>query len=144
MEITRMANRPTISISPGSTVFEALKAMHEHRISSVVVQSRIRLEGIFTLRDLARKVALEEIDLYHTPVEEVMTTDVKSVRGSTSIADAVRIMLDKHIHHLPVIGKNGQVDGMVSLDDLLASTIDDLQNEVASLDAYIGCDGPGG
>lgn len=144
MEITRMANRPTISISPRSTVFEALKAMHEHRISSVVVQSRKRLEGIFTLRDLARKVALEEIDLYRTPVEEVMTTDVKSVRGSTSIADAVRIMLDKHIHHLPVIGKNGQVDGMVSLDDLLASTIDDLQNEVASLDAYIGCDGPGG
>lgn len=144
IQVTQMATQPIVSVSPGSNVLEALRVMEESEISAVAVIDEGRLVGIFTVRDLACKVAVKELDTRATRISQVMTCDVTCALPSMPIRDAVAIMLDNHIHHLPVLDERCEVRGMVSLQDLLRSTIDDLEDEVASLDSYIRCDARGG
>ena len=139
MQVTQMATRPIVSVAPDSNVLEALRVMEESEISAVAVIDEGRLVGIFTVRDLARKVAVKELDTRVTRVSGVMTCNVMCALPSMPIRDAVAIMLDNHIHHLPVLDERCEVRGMVSLKGLLRSTIDDLEDEGASLDSYIRC-----
>lgn len=144
MKVQRMASSPIVSVTPDRSVHETLVLMNECEISSVAVLEKDRLIGIFTVRDLARKITMSEMDLRATPVGDVMTTEVKWVYCSTPIGPAITLMLENHIHHLPVLDKERRVKGMVSLQDLLSTTIENLEVQLESLDAYISCDCPGG
>ena len=118
--------------------------MRAAEVSSVAVVEDSKLVGIFTIRDFARGIAEDRLKVEETRVGDAMTPDAIRTDGRTSIGTATKIMLQHHIHHLPIVNDQGEVRGMVSLHDLLRSTIDDLVGEVNSLDAYIRCDGPGG
>lgn len=144
MKVQRMASSPVVSVTAEHNVHETLVLMNEHEISSVAVLEKDRLIGIFTVRDLARKVTVNEMDLRATRVGNVMTTKVRWVYCSTPIGPAITLMLENHIHHLPVLDKERRVKGMVSLQDLLNTTIENLEVQLDSLDAYISCDCPGG
>ena len=144
MRVAPMACSPVVTVSQESTVMEALRVMRATEVTSVAVVQNSKLVGIFTIRDLARGIAEDTLKVEETRVGDTMTPYVIRTDGRTSIGRAAEIMLQHHIHHLPIVNEQGEPEGMVSLHDLLQSTIDDLAHEVNRLDAYISCDGPGG
>jgi CBS domain-containing protein len=144
MDLLRIARVPPITIETSSTVREAVSLMTELRAGAVVTVAGERSVGIFTASDLLRRVFAHGRPLDRTPVSEVMTSPLKMVRPSATREDALRIMVTNHIRHLPIVDGRCKVLGMLSTRHLLRNMVENLSQELASLDAYICADGIGG
>jgi CBS domain-containing protein len=136
--------KPVVSVPKGATVLEAVRAMVEHNVSAAVVLDGERLLGVFTERDVVKRVVLKKLPPETTPVGEVMTTSVVTVREDADRSSVLRLMADHHIRHLPVVGADGKVLTMLSMRHLLRAEVQDLQQTVWELVAETAIDGPGG
>lgn len=116
-----LISRPLIAIGPDATVREAAQMMHDRNVSCLLVDLppyRIGPQtGIITDRDLRNRVLAAGLP-YSTPLREVMTTPVVSLPASAMAFEAMLLMLERHIHHLPVT-ENDRVIGMVTHTDIL-------------------------
>ena len=131
-------NRPIISISPSSSVADALKVMAEKNIGCVVVLEGNKYLGIFTERDYSRKVILKGKHSSTTVVSEIMSTDLATAKPGDSIEYCMETMTSKNIRYMPVF-ENDQLAGIVSMSDVVKETIlaqketiDQLQNYIQS------------
>lgn len=124
------------SVSPETTVFEALEVMMNKNISALVVMEGNKLCGIFTERDYARKIVLKGKSSKDTPVSEIMTAELITVSPSDTIEHCMNIMTERHIRHLPVIQDN-QVFGMISIGDAVKSIIEVQRSTIEQLQSYI-------
>jgi CBS domain-containing protein len=106
------------SISPDSTVYEALEKMAEKDIGALVVVKGTDLVGIFTERDYARQVVLKGRFSLETKVHEVMTSSVRTVNSKTTVDECMQLMTSKRCRHLPVVDDDKLV-GVVSIGDLV-------------------------
>jgi CBS domain-containing protein len=122
----------------------AIGVMLEHRVGAVVVLDDGRPVGIFTERDVMAKVVVKQLDPATTTVSAVMTSPVIPIDQDADVADALQIMIDKHIRHLPVIDHDGKVLGMLSMRHIMREQIEILKQEVGGLANYIAADGGGG
>src|ERR1700676_127626 len=95
-----------ITIGPQATVFDAAAVMNEHKTGSVLVTEGGRLAGIFTERDVLRRVLGERRDPVTTPVREVMTTEVACCQLHTTLDEARGVMMNRRIRHLPVCSED--------------------------------------
>jgi CBS domain-containing protein len=118
--------------------------MGREDIGAVAVVDDRTLQGVFTERDLMMRVVLEKRNPETTPVEEVMSTSVVTVTDSASLDEALKIMIDKDIRHLPVIGSESRVLGMLSFRHVFRDKIDELTQDLDSLQLYYEADGIGG
>jgi CBS domain-containing protein len=118
-EILDQKGRDTISINGDATVFEAVKRMVDANVGAVLVTGASSIEGIFTERDYLRRIAVEGRTSRETEVREVMSSPVVVVTPETSIDEAMAIMTDRKIRHVPVVD-GGDVVGMISIGDLVA------------------------
>jgi CBS domain-containing protein len=134
----------TPRLPPDRTVLEAVKVMTERHVGAIAVTEGERLVGIFTERDLMRRVVATERDPATTPLGEVMTRRVEAVSDSTSVAEAAQRMREHHFRHLPIIDGEGRLLGMVALRYLLYDLMDDLNQKVGDLQSFLMADGPGG
>jgi CBS domain-containing protein len=100
--------------------------------------------GVFTERDVMIKIVLEKRSAEATHVGQVMTAPAVTIEQNADMSDALQIMIDRHIRHLPVTDHEGKVVGMLSMRHLMREQIEALKLEVGSLANYIGSDGPGG
>jgi CBS domain-containing protein len=107
----------TLSIQPDVTVAAAAELLIRNQVGSVLVLDQGRLVGIFTERDVLRRVVGERRDPTTTRVSEVMTRDLIVMRPSSSVVDAMRVISEKRIRHIPVV-EGGAVVGVVSQGDL--------------------------
>jgi CBS domain-containing protein len=123
---------------------DAIQAMAGAKVGSVAVVDENTLEGIFSERDVMLRVVAEGRDPKTTLVEEVMTSPVETIQKRTTGEEALRIMVQNHIRHLPVVDEKGQVQAMVSMRSLLEEQIVDLHQQLNSLESYITADGIGG
>jgi CBS domain-containing protein len=123
---------------------EAVELMAAARVGSVLVVDNDHLEGIFSERDVMLRVVMEHRDPLKTEVEEVMTSPVHSISQRTTGDDALRIMLQEHIRHLPVVDEKGRAQGMVGMRNLLEEKVRELHQQLDSLESYITADGIGG
>lgn len=139
-----LARTPPVVLSRSTSVSEALRQMLRCDVGAAAVVEDRRAVGIFTERDAVARVLLERREPATTPVGEVMTTPILSVGPSDDPGDARRIMVAKGIRHLPVVGSNAEVLGMLSLRDLMADEIDVLEHQVDGLVAFESADGIGG
>lgn len=139
-----LARTPPVVLSRSTSVSEALRQMLRCDVGAAAVIDDQRAVGIFTERDAVARVLLEGREPATTPVGDVMTTPILSVGPSDDPRDARRIMVAKGIRHLPVVGSNAEVLGMLSLRDLMADEIDDLEHQVEALVALESADGIGG
>ena len=137
-------SRPVVKVLRTATVTEAVETMAAAQIGSVVVVEGDRIEGIFSERDVMLRVVLEGRDPKHTLVEEVMTSPVQTIRMLTTGDEALRLMVQEHIRHLPVIDDRGNAQGIVSMRGLLEEKVKDLNQQLDSLESYISADGIGG
>lgn len=123
-------------VTPAATVYDALKLMSEAGIGALLVMDQGRLEGIFSERDYARKVALEGRDSRTTTVSEIMTRDVLCVSPESSTEECMALMVQKRIRHLPVV-KESEVIGMMSMRDLMADIMAEREFTIKQLESYI-------
>lgn len=129
--------RNLISISPGASVFEAIKLMADESIGSLVVlDEQGKLAGIVTERDYARKVIVKGRSSKETPVADIMTTDVLTTATDHSVYACMELMTEKRIRHLPVV-ENDEVTAIISIGDLVQAIIADQQEEIEHLEHYI-------
>jgi len=137
-------SRFVITVSRTATVLDAIQAMTGAKVGSVAVVDGNVLEGIFSERDVMLRVVAEGRDPKTTTVEEVMTSPVQTIQKRTTGEEALRIMVQNHIRHLPVVDEAGQVQAMVSMRSLLEEQVHDLHQQLDSLESYITADGIGG
>jgi len=104
------------TVSPSTTVGEAVALMAQHHVGSMIVMDGVRLAGIFTERDTVRAISHSHDAPAHD-VESWMTPDPKTISPDVETDVALRIMLDHGFRHLPVV-ENGEVIGVVSIRDL--------------------------
>lgn len=103
-----------------ATVLEATRLMNEHLIGAVLVLEGGRMSGIFTERDVLRRVVAACRDPQKTSVGEVMTRQVICCRPDTSIDEARTLMKEQRIRRLPVVSPAGELAGLISIGDLNA------------------------
>jgi CBS domain-containing protein len=136
--------KPVVSVARGATVMDAVRAMVERNVGATVVLDNTRLVGVFTERDVLTRVVLKRLDPETTPVAEVMTSKVLTVREDADRSSVLRLMSDHHIRHLPVVNAEGSVVMMLSMRHLLRAEVNDLQQTVWELVAETAIDGAGG
>jgi len=124
------------AVSPDDSVLDAIKLMAQKGIGAVLAMHNARLVGIVSERDYARKVVLQGRSSSSTPVRDIMTADVVTVRLDDSVDRCMQIVTDHRIRHLPVL-ENGNVVGVVSIGDLVKAVIEDQQLELDQLQRYI-------
>ena len=122
--------------SPQATVYEALELMAEKNVGALPVLVEGRLVGMFSERDYARKVVLRGRSSKEATVGELMSAPVYTVGPNESIEACMRLMIDRHIRHLPVI-EGDRVIGMVSIGDVGKAIIADQRVAIRDLETYI-------
>ncbi len=126
-----------IGVEPTATVFEAIQKMVEHNCGSLLVMDEGEVAGIFTERDYLRKIALQGRTSKTTAVREVMTSPVIVAEADAEIDEALAMMTDRHIRHLPVVAE-GSVVGVVSIGDLVKHKTKEQEFRIGYLEDYIG------
>jgi len=124
------------SVTPNTSVLDALKLMTEKNISALLIIEDKQLLGIFTERDYARKIVLQGKASKDTPINEAMTANPITVSTADSIDLCMQIMTEKHIRHLPVVTEDIPV-GMVSIGDVVKFIIADQKQTISQLESYI-------
>lgn len=135
MNLREFTHSPAVTCTQDTTIAEAARTMEQHNVGSIiVVDERGGLVGIATDRDIAIRGMAAELTP-STPVAEIMTRNVVSLREDADLFDAGRTMATAGCRRLPVIGADGALAGVVSLDDLMllfARQTDGLAAAVAS------------
>ena len=125
-----------ITIGPDQTVYSAIEKMAENNIGSVLVMDGATLVGVFTERDYARNVVLKGRSSPQTLVRDVMSAQVVCVEPDDTVEDCMALMTRTRVRHLPVI-EDEAVVGIISIGDLVKSTIDDQRFTIDQLETYI-------
>jgi CBS domain-containing protein len=129
-------HKEVISIAPHRPVFDALVVLAEYEIGALVVLEGEKLVGIFSERDYAREVILKGKSSKTTQISEIMTAKVLSGNPSDTIEQAMSIMSEKRIRHLPIVD-NDKVVGVLSMGDLVKETIAYQKDLIMQLQSYI-------
>jgi len=125
------------STRPDATVLDALKLMAEKNIGALIVLDGETLVGIVSERDYARKVILLGKSSKDTLVSAIMTPRVICVHADQNVEECMALMTEKHIRHLPVLGADNRVIGVVSIGDVGRTIILQQQFTIANLEHYI-------
>ena len=145
MSLLELCDQEAAAVEVEASAAEAIRLMLDRRVGAVgVVDKDRRVAGIFTERDVLRKLALSGRDPEKTPVRDLMTTPVELATLATGPGEALATMVERHFRHLPVVDGDGKLLGMLSIRHLLEWRIDDLSQELDSLEQYVANDGPGG
>ncbi len=124
------------SVSPQSTVRQALELMADKNIGALLVLEENQLVGMFSERDYARKVVLKGKSSIDTLVQDIMTTKVICIKVSQTFTECMQTMTDHHIRHLPVMdGQN--VIGLISIGDVVKEILEEQTRTIEQLKSYI-------
>lgn len=124
------------SISPTNTVYECATKLTQLKIGALLVMDGDKIEGIVSERDILHKVVVHGNDPKKITVKDIMTTEMITVSPTTTVREAMHIVTDKRIRHLPVI-ENGKLIGLISIGDLTRWAMLWQEQQIASLTNYI-------
>ena len=129
-------------VTEETTVDEAVSEMNRQRIGSIVVKKGEAVCGIFTERDVLTRVVSAGRDPKVTLVREVMTESFQRICSDTSVEDAMQMMTDKRVRHLPVLD-DGHLAGMISIGDVTRWLLKVNEMEAENLRRYVFSEYPG-
>ena len=125
-----------VTIGVADSALTAATLMNERGIGGLVVLDAGRVAGMFTERDILRRVVAMRRDPAATPVGDVMTTPVAFCRRETTLNECRAVMTEKRIRHLPVVDDKG-VCGIVTIGDLMVHEVTDQEATIQYLNEYI-------
>jgi CBS domain-containing protein len=128
--------RQVYTIARTATVAEAVREMNEKGVGSLLVMGERRPAGIFTERDVLRRVVDADRDPALTRVGEVMTRDIAAIDPAWHVEDAMRLMTDRRLRHLPVM-EGDELVGMISIGDLLRWVTINQEEHIRRMTEYI-------
>ena len=124
------------TVTPDTTVLQALQLMADENIGAVVVMANNQFAGIMTERDYSRKVVLRGKSSTDIPVSEIMSTDFPHVSPQDSIEHCMQLLAQKNIRYLPVF-VGSELSGILSINDLVKETILSQQETITHLQDYL-------
>lgn len=124
------------TIAPSATVLDAARLMTERGIGGVPVMQDDAMVGVFTERDILRRVVVALRDPASTPVADVMTSPVLTCTRDTTVEECTAVMTARRMRHLPVIDESG-LCGIVTIGDILALRAAEQEAAIAELNRYI-------
>ena len=143
--LLHLCDEKPAAVTADATAANAIQAMIDHRVGAVaVLDSEGRVAGIFTERDVLQKLALSGRDPAKVPIGEVMTTPVELATPNTTPGEALHEMIECHFRHLPIVDREGKLLGMLSIRHLLQWRVDELTQQLDSMEQYVSNDAPGG
>lgn len=126
------------TIDANSTVLEATRLMNQHKIGALVVTEEGRVAGMFTERDVLRRVVAEQVSPADLRVGNVMTREVICCEPDTDLDEISAIMKTRHIRHLPVCCRDdGKLMGLISIGDVNAHYASNQAQTIHFLSDYI-------
>ena len=135
-EILRGKQTDVLKIDASATVFDAIKKIVEQNVGSILVTRDGDVVGIMTERDYLRKIAIFGRTSHDTLVGEIMSSPLMYVTPETAIEEAMAIMTDRRIRHLPVV-EDDEVVGIVSIGDVVKFQSREQSFQIKYLTEYI-------
>jgi CBS domain-containing protein len=123
-------------LPPDASVYQAIELMATKSIGAVLVLEEGKLVGIMSERDYARKVILKGKSSRETPIKEIMSSPVIFVTPDCRVDEAMSLMTERRIRHLPIV-EHGRVVGVVSIGDLVKFLVNEQAATINHLHAYI-------
>jgi CBS domain-containing protein len=125
-----------ICVAPTDTVYRALQLMAENNIGAVMICDEGRIVGIFTERDYCRKIILMGRSSVGTPIQDIMTKNMITIRSEQTLEDCIELMTQYHIRHL-LVQEDDALVGIVSMRDVMEAVIASKQDRIDQLESYI-------
>jgi len=120
-----------IQVSPDATVREAAKAMAESNVGCAAILDNEKLVGLFTERDVLKRVLLMDLKTDEVKVAEVMTREIITGAPDMTSRDARALLKEHHIRHLPVVDADGSLCGVLSIRDLVLDEVQEMRDYIA-------------
>jgi len=127
-------------VTGDTTIKDAVDILNIHHIGALmVVNDQDEVIGIFTERDVMKKLASTNDLVGHLPVKEIMTPkdSLFSIEGDETIGEIMEIMTDKGVRHLPIIDNEGVLHGLISMRDIFRMLLRDARKDVNDLTNYV-------
>jgi len=135
-DILRRKGSDVITIPSDATVPELIAKLAEHKVGALVVVEDRRTVGIVSERDVVRRLHRAGAGVLELPVSELMTADVISCAPTDSVDEIGAAMTERRIRHMPVLS-GGELAGIVTIGDVVAARIADLEQTRGQLESYI-------
>lgn len=131
-------------VTPDVSVRETARIMAESQIGAIAVRKGTGIVGVFSERDLMKRVVAEGRDPTTTRVGDVMNTDVVRVLDSTSVESAAAAMRERRVRHAVIVDRAETYLALLSERHLLYDVMNGLEAKVGDLTGHLMTDGPGG
>ena len=134
MSAGEYCNRDVVVVEKTESVREAINLMRSNHVGDVVVvemreNASIPL-GILTDRDIVMEILAEDVDLESVNVGDVMSDQLVTITEETKLLDVIKLMRMKGVRRLPVVNKQGELQGILSVDDILELIVEQLSDIV--------------
>lgn len=139
-EVFQVRDNVIYSVTGDTNIKDAVDKMNIHNIGALMVLSESgEIEGIFTERDVMRKLASTNELVGHLPVKEIMTNRdfLITVNGDESIAEIMDIMMIKKVRHLPIVDDKGVLHGVIAMRDVFKILLKDAEQENKDMKNYV-------
>jgi len=140
-ELLDQKGRAVTGVPRDATAFEAVEIMVENNIGCVLVLTRAgAVSGICSERDIFRKVILEKQKPAAVPVADIMTPKRRlvTVDADTTLTECMDLMTRNRVRHLPVMGADGALEGIISIGDVVKTLSSERELMIRQLEHYIG------
>ena len=129
-------SQQVITVRPEAVVRELVALLAEHNVGALIVSSDGEtVDGIVSERDVVRRLHTDP-SVLDGSVESIMTRDVRTCEGDSSVTDLMQVMTDHRIRHVPVL-TDGRLTGIISIGDVVKNRIGELEFERDQLDHYV-------
>lgn len=136
--ILRVKGRTVHTVSEQLTVGDAMRRMHDERVSALVVSGDgANIDGIVSDRGLMNVLVEHGTEVLSRSIGEIMTRKVFTCSRGDSVGAIMALMTDRRIRHIPVVDGDGRLCGIVSIGDVVKHHLDEIQREAADLREYI-------
>ena len=123
MILKELCNRDVVVVEPDSSVLEAAKLMKRYNVGDVIVVSREQEKviplGIITDRDIVVELVADEVDINTVAVRDVMRYELQTANENEDSADVLKLMKRRGIRRIPIVNDDNQLQGIISVDDIL-------------------------
>jgi len=131
--LSKVPRRPMLTLPTNASVAEAIRAMNERHVGVALIVQNEKLAGIFTERDVLRKVAGRLLDVEKTPVANVMTPEPETLPEDASIAYGLHHMSVEGYRHVPLVKPDRTPVGVVGVRDIVAWIVEFFPESVLNL-----------